>query len=114
MTFFSHRLLFLKLYSLYLKLFIYCVLVFLVVFSKKNKFSSDYWGKKGVPHLSYWGHVPGLPPRVYAYGNDYIIMLLFNNYLSNLSVSLSVKETKNKVSRQRRNVGLTFANSQKS
>ena len=25
-------------------------------------------GKKGfAPHLNYWGLVPGLPPRVYAY-----------------------------------------------
>src|SRR6218665_1675146 len=44
--------------------------MFIFLNEENKKFSFDYWGaKKGFcPHPNYWGRVPGLPPRVYAYG----------------------------------------------
>src|SRR6218665_1570237 len=64
-------------FSLYFSFFV-SVSAFFHVFSfKKNKkFSSDYWGaKRGfAPYLNYWGRMPGLPPRGYAYEPKYVRM----------------------------------------
>src|SRR6218665_3940134 len=65
-----------KMYSLLFVFFFLCLcFCFLSCFffkiEKIKKFPSDYLGgKKGVlPHLNYWGRVPGLPPRVYAHAH---------------------------------------------
>src|SRR6218665_30159 len=72
-------------YSLFFVFFFlclcFCFLSCFIFFNKKNyKFSSDYWGaKKGFcPHLNYWGRVPGLPPRVYAYGGGNHFLKVLN------------------------------------
>src|SRR6218665_1797736 len=49
--------------------------------NKKNKNSRLIIGgaKKGFcPHLNYWGSVPGLPPRVYAYGGSNHFLKVLN------------------------------------
>jgi len=67
-----------SLYFLSLSLFLLSFMFFL---NKKNKNSRLIIGgaKKGFcPHLNYWGRVPGLPPRVYAYGGSNHFLKVLN------------------------------------
>src|SRR6218665_2933304 len=67
-----------SLYFLSLSLFL---LFFMFFLNKKNKNSRLIigGGKKGFcPHLNYLGRVPGLPPRVYAYGGSNHFLKVLN------------------------------------
>jgi len=71
-TFFSHRPTFSKFLPFFQNLLPYYFYFFVSFFFYVYKIPLWLlgWGKKGgLPHHNYWGHVPGLPPRVYAYGS---------------------------------------------
>src|SRR6218665_406799 len=91
MTFFSHRQLFFKkLYPSFKICSLFFVFSFFVSVSaffhvfflnKKNKNSRLIIGgaiKGFCPHLNYWERVPGLPPRVYAYGGSNHFLKVLN------------------------------------